>query len=254
CLACSANPCGAARVTFPVDLLRRGEALDGVIEWSSPDFHTVRGLAFAVWIAVFVAVLAKAPRGRVTTRDLIVTIPFLVLGLWALRNVTIAPLIGLPVVARAVATPTHRRDDALRASHALAGLIVVIAVIIGVRAASQPDFAFDQYPVRAMAAVEEQGLLGRRVLTDDFAAGYVILRYSGEQRVFMDDRFDMYPLSVIRAFKTLHAGPKGWQRVLRDRDVEVVVWERDRVLSRLLHQRDDWNLVHRDAQYDVFVR
>ena len=86
-LACFVNPYGTALVTFPVDLLRRGDALDGVIEWSSPDFHTVPGIAFGLWIAVFVVVVAKAPRGRVTLRDLVVTVPFLVLGLWALRNV-----------------------------------------------------------------------------------------------------------------------------------------------------------------------
>jgi hypothetical protein len=253
-LACFVNPYGAALVTFPVDLLRRGDVLDGVIEWSSPDFHTVRGLAFALWIVVFAAVIAKAPRGRVTLRDLVVTVPFLVLGLWALRNVTIAPLVGLPVLARAVAVPVRRPDQPLRFGRVLAAVIVGVAVIIGARAARQPDFALDEYPVRAIAAVEEQGLLGRRLLTDDFAAGYVILRYSPDQRVFMDDRFDMYPRPVIRDFKTLNAGSRGWERVLRARDIEVVVWERDRVLSQLLRERADWQLTYRDSKHNVFVR
>jgi hypothetical protein len=70
----------------------------------------------------------------------------------------------------------------------------------------------------------------------------------------MDDRFDMYPMSVIRDFRRVNAGARGWERVLADRDVEVVVWERDRVLSQLLLERDDWQVTHRDADYLVFVR
>jgi hypothetical protein len=253
-LACFLNPYGAALVTFPVDLLRRGDALDGVIEWSSPDFHTVRGLAFALWIAVFVAVIARAPRGRVTVRDLVVTIPFLVLGLWALRNVTIAPLVGLPIAARAIAVPVRRPDQPLRAGPLFGALILGVALVMGIRASRQPDFALGAYPVRAMAAVERQELLGRRLLTDDADAGYVILRYSPQQRVFMDDRFDMYPMSVVRDFRTVNSGAEGWDRVLSRRDVEVVVWERDRVLSQLLLEHDQWQVSHRDADYLVFVR
>ena len=253
-VACFLNPYGVSLVAFPVDLMRRGDALRGVIEWSSPDFHTVRGLAFALWIAVFVLAVAKAPRGRVTVRDLVVAIPFLVLGLWALRNVAIAPLVGLPVVARAVAVPVRRADEPLPAARVLAGLIVGVIVLMGVRAAAEPDFALDSYPARAMAAVDRQGLLGRRILTDDADAGYVILRFWPRQHVFMDDRFDMYPMAVIRDFTTVNAGTSGWDRVLRDRDVEVVVWGRDRVLSQLLLQRSDWHVVHRDASYYVFVR
>ncbi|HEY8216643.1 MAG TPA: hypothetical protein VIH82_05885 [Acidimicrobiia bacterium] len=253
-VACFLNPYGARLVTFPVDLMRRGDALRGVIEWSSPDFHSVRGLSFALWIAVFVVVVARAPRGRVGVRDLVVTVPFLVLGLWALRNVAIAPLVCLPVAARAVATPVRRRDDPVPLGRLLAGLVVAVIVLMGLRAAAKPDFALDSYPVRAMAAVERQGLLGRRLLTDDADAGYVILRSWPEQRVFMDDRFDMFPMSVIRDFGTVNGGNRGWDRVLRERDVEVVVWGRDRVLSQLLLQRDDWHVVHRDADYYVFVR
>jgi hypothetical protein len=252
-VACFLNPYGASLVTFPVDLLRRGEALKGVIEWSSPDFHSVRGLSFALWVVVFAVVLAKAPRGRVTVRDLVVTIPFLLLGLWALRNVAIAPLVGLPVVARAVAGE-RREDSPLPLGWAVSALVVGVMLLMGVRAAAQPDFALDAYPVRAMAAVEHHGLLGQRLLVDDADAGYVILRYWPAQHVFMDDRFDMYPMSVIRDFTTVNGGTRGWDRVLRERGVDVVVWGRDRVLSQLLLQSDDWRVAHRDADYLVFVR
>jgi hypothetical protein len=105
-----------------------------------------------------------------------------------------------------------------------------------------------------MDAVEDGGLLGRRLLTDDADAGYVVLRSWPEQRVFMDDRFDMYPMGVIRDFHTLNDGTAGWDRVLDDRDIQVVLWGRDRTLSQLLLESDEWHVVHRDARYYVFAR
>jgi hypothetical protein len=254
-VACFVNPYGISLVTFPIDLLRRGDALRGVIEWSSPDFHSVRGLSFALWIVVFAVVLARAPRGRVTLRDLVVTVPFLLLALWALRNVPLAPLVCLPVAARAVAVP-HRRDDPpLSIGWALSALVVAVMVLMGVRAAAQPDFALGSYPVRAMAAIDHQGLLGHRLLVDDADAGYVILRYWPRQHVFMDDRFDMYPMSVVQDFTTVNGGTTGWDQVLDRRHVDVVVWGRDRVLSQLLQQRPtQWRIIHRDPDYLAFER
>ncbi|MCJ7438847.1 MAG: hypothetical protein MUP97_13935 [Acidimicrobiia bacterium] len=252
-LACFLNPYGVSLVTFPVDLMARGDALKGVIEWSSPDFHSVRGLAFALWVVVFVVVLARG-HNRVTIRDVVVTLPFLVLGFWALRNIAIAPLVGLPVVARAVAVRRRSDDARLQLGWVFAVLLVGIAVAMGLRAAGQPDFAVDGYPVEAMNAVERQGLLGAHVLTDDADAGYVILRYGSDQRVFMDDRYDMYPLSVIHDFTTMNSGTPGWDRVLRKHDVEVVVWGRDRVLTQLLRRDDGWRVTYGDPDYVVLVR
>lgn len=83
-------------------------------------------------------------------------------------------------------------------------------VVLTVRAAAQPDYSFAGYPVGAMQAVQRDGLLGRRLLTSDADAGYVILQDWPAQRVFLDDRYDMYPRPVIADYLTLaHARP-GW--------------------------------------------
>jgi len=251
--ACFLNPYGVSLVTFPLDLMRRGDALNGVIEWSSPDFHHVTGVAFALWVVVFVVLIARASK-RVTVRDLVVTIPFLVLGLWALRNIAIAPLVGLPVAARAIAVP-RRSDDSRRGlAWVLVAFVGFVVVVMGVRAAGQPDFALDSYPVKAIDAVERQGLLGSRILTNDADAGYVILRAWPKQQVFMDDRYDMFPLRIIHDFATLNAGRPGWDGVLRRHDVQVVVWGRDRVLSQLLRRDAAWRITYQDHDYVVFVR
>jgi hypothetical protein len=250
-----ANPYGPSLVKVPVDLLSRGDVLNDVIEWSSPNFHTFRGQTFALWIAVFVVIVAKS-RARASWRDLVVAVPFLLLGVWALRNIVVAPLVCLPIAARLVA-PAHRTKplDLRPATARIAAVVIgLIVVAIGVRASLRPDYLLTTNPVRALEALEEQHLIGRRLLTDDSDSGYVILRFWPEQRVFFDDRFDMYPRDVIDDFTTVSFVRAGWQRVLASHDVEVVVWERGRPLAEALRLRDDWRVTYRDRAWIVFVR
>ncbi len=249
------NPYGVGLVTFPVHLMGRSDILRHVVEWASPDFHTAAGYAFALWIVVFAVVAARAP-GRVSRRDLIVALPFLLLGLWALRNIAIAPLVGLPIAARALARPRPRevpdRSGALR--WGLAGALVLVLAVLTVRAAAQPDFEFAGYPVAAMDAVRHDGLLGKRLLTTDADAGYVILRDWPAQRGFLDDRYDMYPRPVIADYLTVAHTRPGWARVLARYGVQVIVWQRDDPLVALAVASGHWRSVHRDATRVVLVR
>ena len=87
-----------------------GDILSHITEWRSPDFRKIYGFAFGIWLVVYIGALARG-RHRVSRRDLIVSVPMLFLAFWALRNVAIAPLIGLPVVARAFAREEPRHPD-----------------------------------------------------------------------------------------------------------------------------------------------
>ena len=248
------NPYGVDLVTFPIALLSRGEILSHIIEWRSPDFRKIYGLAFGTWIAVYVAALARG-RNRVSRRDLVVTLPMLFLALWALRNLAIVPLVGLPVVARAFARDEERPDQTRRT--VVVGVLALVAflgLLIGAHAAQSKDFAFGTYPVQSMRYVEEHGLLGTRLLTSDSDAGYVILRYYPEQRVFIDDRYDMYPSKLIHDFFTVADGDRGWAEVLDRYDVETVVWKRNSSLGFQLDTSPGWERVHRDAKRAVWVR
>jgi hypothetical protein len=248
------NPYGPGLVTFPIALLQRGDILSHIIEWRSPDFRKIYGVVLAIWLAVYVTALARG-RNRVTRRDLVVTLPMLFLAFWALRNLAIAPLVGLPVVARAFARDAERPDrTSRRILVAALALLGMLALVIGVHASQGQDFALGTYPVKSMRYVEEHGLLGTRLLTSDSDAGYVILRYYPEQRVFIDDRYDMYPSKVIYDFFTLADGDRGWEKVLDRYRVQTIVWKPDSTFGAELDASPDWRRVHRDAQRAVWVR
>ena len=104
-----------------------------------------------------------------------------------------------------------------------------------------------------MEAVERQDLLGHHLLADDADGGYLILAYWPEQKVFFDDRFDMYPRAVIDDFFTVNDAAPGWDRILRKYDIDVIVWRRGDPLVQLAQQSGDWRRVHRDKEFVVLV-
>jgi hypothetical protein len=105
-----------------------------------------------------------------------------------------------------------------------------------------------------MRYVEGHGLLGTRLLTSDSDAGYVILEHYPAQRVFIDDRYDMYPTKLIDDYFDLAAGKPGWSTILDRYRVETIVWDVHSPLAAELNQSPDWRRVHRDDTRAVWVR
>lgn len=248
------NPYGWRLVLFPLTLLGRGEDLRRIVEWRSPNFTSLLGVLFAAWIVAFLVVVA---RRRVGWRDVLVAVPFLLLGLWALRNTAIAPLVSLPIAARALARPARETAPEERLPTIWKGVLAALtagAIGVAAVAATEPDFNFAPYPVDALEAVRDQGLEGRNLLTTDATSGYVILTEWPRQLVFVDDRIDMYPSEVRGAYFALVDGDPQWVAALRDHDVEVVVWPRKRALAQLLDESPEWERTYEGETDDVWVR
>jgi hypothetical protein len=250
-----ANPYGLSLLTFPVELLSRGEILSQVIEWQSPDFRERWGIALAAWICLYVVALARGSH-RVSRRDLVVTVPMVVLALWATRNIAIAPLVGLPVVARAFAVDEPRAGVRFRRSVVTVACAAIgfVVVVLAVGMSAERSFATRGYPVAAMRYLERNDLLGSRIFTDDADAGFVILRHWPEQRVFMDDRFDMFPTRIIDDYLDVSRSRPNWAKVLDRHEVEVVVWPKHLALATALDESGDWDRVHTDATFAVWLR
>jgi hypothetical protein len=248
-----ANPYGPGLLLFPVQLMGRGQVLSQVVEWRSPDFRSPVGIAFAAWLVVLVAALALSDR-RPTRRDVVVAVPFVLLALWAERNIGIAVLFTLPVAARAFAT-TRRRPDSRSLLATVALLLVLSLFAVSVASAvSEPDFQTGAYPVASMTYLQKHDLLGRRLFTTDAWAGYTILRFWPQQRVFLDDRYDMYPKKVVDDYTDVADGHPNWEHVLDEYRVDVIVWAPKRALSQLLAESPHWKRVHHDDMAAVWVR
>ena len=251
---CLVNPLGLKLLTFPVELLSRGDTLAHIKEWRSPDFHSFMGMLFALWIVTYAIGLSRG-RDRWSRRDLLVSVVFLLLALWALRNLVVAPLVGLPVVARALAVPERRPDRRPPLNWAVLALLGVVGVMALFQAAGAEHYDFSTYPVKAMQAVEDHGLIGRHLLTTDAWAAYVIHTYGQRQPVFIDDRYDMYPTAVSNDYFSLRKGEADWSGILDRRGVDVIVWDRQNPLASLLDlDSAGWTRIYVDDQAAVWVR
>jgi len=111
------------------------------------------------------------------------------------------------------------------------------------------------YPGEAAAYLESQNLFDapHHVAHQDFVGNYLELRYGPKVRVFVDDRFDMYPLSVSRDYDQLLGARSGALDVLDRREIDVVLWQKKLPLVTLLEAKG-WRESFSDKEYIVLQR
>lgn len=249
------NPYGVDLLLFPAELVGRGDMLQRVVEWQSPNFRGDVGIAFGITLAVVVLIAARGPH-RFSRRDLLVLLPFVGLAFWAQRNVPLAAVVMVAVAACALRRDVPSTRSEPRFLPVFVAVMVLVAVLFTVAAAGEPNFDYRRYPVKSLAWADAHGLLGpeTHLLADDIAAGYVIARYWPHQRVFMDDRFDMYPIPVMRDYLALLDGSPKWASILDRYRIDTIVWPRGTPLTTLLEVSSAWKRVRSDARAEVFVR
>jgi hypothetical protein len=227
--------------------------LSKVTEWMSPDFRSLLGMAFATWLVVLFVALGAA-RFRPSRRDRLVVVLFVLLGLWAQRNVGITAIMTLPVAARAFGGARRAEDANPRFVVVCALLLASLAGIFAAQAANEPDLDLRGYPTRAMNFLDDEGRIGERIFFTDRNAGFVIAKYWPRQQVFLDDRFDMYPGELVEQYEKVTDARPEWAEVLGDHDVQLVVWERRGALTQLLDESDAWQRIYTDKDYVIFER
>jgi hypothetical protein len=245
------NPYGPSLVLFPVALMGRSRVLSNVGEWQSVDLHTPTGYLYAFWLFLTVVALS---RSRPRRGDLLVSIVFLLLGWWAVRNVAIAVAVTIPVVGRAFRPAREPEDRYGSTNPVLVVLVTLVGVLLIGRAVLLLDFDLERYPVAAMHSLDVHHRLGGRLLTTDAWAGYVIDRYWPEQKVFFDDRYDMYPIAMTDAYNKVLSLKPGWERVLDRYRIDVVVWPRDGAFVQAMQYLPGWKLLRKDKISETFIR
>jgi len=250
---CFVNPYGARLLTAPIHLLTRHVVLSNVTEWRPPSARSVQGVIYTLWAMVFIG---AAVRGfaRIKPRGFVVSLPFLLMGFWAERNIAIAPIASFPVVAGALATSQERPAMRVAFNWVALALALMLGGLWTIRARAHAPLDFSKYPVAAMEAVESQGLLGKRLLTMDSWGDYIILRYGPRQRVFMDDRYDVYPATIADDLESLLNGHGDWLAIVQKYRVDVVVWPSGDSSVKVLEQAAGFNKSYEDRVAVVLAR
>lgn len=219
------NPVGFKLLVFPFELLAKREALEDVSEWMAPSWSRPSEWAF-VLLAFVLVVAAKL---GASWRHLLPAFGFFVTGLLAVRNINPAALVLVVGAAPALAALPGTLDGNVRsvASRGVAALSVALMAIVGAYVFTTPGINYESYPVLEVDWLEERGLVAQpdvNVVHRDTAGNYLELRFGADARVFMDDRYDMYPMEVIDDHAALYFGGD-FAEILGRYEADVVLWE-----------------------------
>lgn len=251
CVLGAANPIGPRLLAYPLTVLTHHQAFSHIVEWQSPNFSDPVNTIFLAEIALAV-VLLVARRGLV--EDALVMMVFAVAAFLASRNVPVAALVAVPVLARGLVDLGTIRGETrgVLPAAALAALAALGAVFV-VGALGRPAFDLSPYPVSEVTWMQSHRLIPGRVVTPDYVGNYLEYRLGTRASVFIDDRVDMFPLSLVQGYATLLAGTQGWQQVLQRYRPSALLWPRQGPLAGLVGEDHSWRVVLRDRHWVVAV-
>ena len=250
-LFAAVNPLGPRLLVFPVELLQRSDILQSVVEWQAPTFQSAAQRLFLV--ELFLAALLLTRRsGR--WADAAVLALFGAAAVLSARNVAVASLVLVPVLARGLAElGTLRGEARAPLNRAGASVLVALAALMGVAAAQNRPFDLSAYPSRILAFAEVHHD-PQRVAAPDWVGNLRGLLADDDERVvFIDDRYDMWPEEVVDdGFTLLRARPE-WAAVLDEWEIDAVIWGAGEPIVSVLVADARWRVVATDGSWALVV-
>ena len=86
------------------------------------------------------------------------------------------------------------------------------------------------------------------------AVAAIVLVVFQPQKLFIDDRVDMYPVQVSKDYVHLLQGGERWAAILDRYGVDVVLWDRTLPLAQLLELDSQWRETFRHGDWIVYQR
>ena len=245
-------------------------------EFRRPNFRTVPALAFLLLLALTVLAIVVV-RGQLRWSEWLIIAFSVFSGLWAVRNLATSSMLlsvtAAPLLSRWSKTERSQRWSRLVSSQKRLGSIEtsltghlwpVAAVIVSAavclnhgkilgRTALDAHFDAKRFPVQAVDFLVQHGYR-EPIFSLDSYGGYLIYRLYPNQKVLIDDRHDFYGEEYLtRYLKVLHVEP-GWQTVLDEQHVSLIVMPTKSRISDALRQTAQWSATHSDETAVVFER
>jgi hypothetical protein len=261
-LATLANPYGARALAFPLHMVTSRFALEASVDWYPPDLASP-SLRPALAGILLGGVLLALGRGRPRLPEALLLAGLLGASLRSARHLPLLLLAGSPAGARLLAAalaPAERAWPRLaRATPLLVAGTLGLGSIAGLAAMRQPTAnPFLQELNEARYPVEVADFFRRyrpppELFNVFLWAGYELWALP-EYRVFIDNRFEVYPERVIRDYQEVTAVGPRWEAVLTGWEVRTLIVGRDSPLARVLRASGRWAPVFTGREAGVFVK
>jgi hypothetical protein len=268
-LATFINPYGWHLHEHVFAYLQNGYLMDHIAEYRSFNFHGDGTLYVELFLLVAIAGALLMLRQRAIAPALL-SFAMLHMALYSARHLPTAAVLLLPlcVVAftrevenwpkwRAFVEYSERLraiDDKILGFIPIAlALLLSVAGVTTLSRAGSVGFSSEKFPVRAVDFIEKQGLQDR-IFAKDQWGGYLIYRFAGQAKVFIDGRSDFYGQNLLETQAQLMEVKPGWVNVLKQYDVRVVLVPSDNALAGALSLTGGWKRIYSDSIATVFER
>ncbi|MGE3797937.1 MAG: hypothetical protein AB7G88_08855 [Thermomicrobiales bacterium] len=236
-----------------------------IFVWLPPDFSHTYNQGFIFSIPMVVPAVWQLLRGRVWPGGMVIL--FLYQALTSVRFVIVYVLFCMIFAAWLVWQ--HRQDMehawrpvqrtsrppiwGLALPAAAAAAIVLFVATTYENSQFRKDPVAWGYPVEAASIYLEQGPDLRLFNTYDWG-GYLDYRFKGNPQIFIDGRADTYPNELIEQYFHMVDGESGWDAMMNQWDIDVIMIRPIDGLTIPLQTHPDWVEVFNDRFSHLYVR
>ncbi|HEY8740365.1 MAG TPA: hypothetical protein VIN56_07220 [Candidatus Dormibacteraeota bacterium] len=252
-------------VLFPLGTLSSSRIQSFIIEWASPDFHTLPAQMLLVSILVLVGGLLSSRRPADLTH-LFWGVAGLALALTSQRHVPIFAVAGAPLVGHAASSllaaagvgPRRPRVPSPVAARLNASILAALAVLAAVFMAvnlTTPSIDRVVNAVEPVAATD--WILTHRPARELFNfysfGGWLVWRANPDYPVFIDGRTEVYGDAIFDDYLRTEFLSDQWQEPLDRYHVKTIMVASGDRLTLLLPSHG-WRLAYGDDVARVYVR
>lgn len=241
-VASLANPYGWKILWTPVQILQRRDMLKFYAEWSPPDFASAWQMVFLLGVALAILAIPRMQSGD-RFHALLPVLLLVGMSVTSARNILLASAM-LPMVSARQLRSLGTVSGAVR-GRALSGVFVVLC--IGGLAASAQSFAGPNYDLSGFPSDEVQELMNMdllgsqsRLLAPETVGNYLVWQSDGDIPIFIDDRADVVPRKVFFDFQTIRQASPGWEHLVDEYRIDLVLWPSDTPLAQALQKSPAW--------------
>jgi hypothetical protein len=268
-IAVCINPYGPGMLLYPFKTVSIGVLRDYIQEWQTPEFHSIAVQPFA-WLMLLTFAAVGASRQKLAFIDFALVALFFYMGLLAGRNVALFAIVAPMVLTRHAAPVIDGIASALGIQLAASTspgkrsawfnvilLILLFAAVMVKVATIYPEKtnieAFKDYlPVDAVNYLNTNQPEGR--LFSSYNWGSYLLWGLPGYPVFVDGRTDLYNDEIINKWLTVVRVDDGWQDILEEYGINLVLIEPRSMLDRTLALDIAWDPVYQDAISILYQR
>jgi len=266
-LAVCINPYGPVMLLYPFKTAGIQSLQAYIQEWQSPDFQSLQVQPF-IWLLLLLLAVVGLSRRRLAFTDFVLAAGFAYMGFLAGRNIALFGLVAPIVITRhfdPVVTWLSQRTGYKPASLSrvpvqqgwlnrvlfvliLGAVLLKVSLVYPLRT---NEVAFARgLPVGAVNYLKIHTPPGR--LFNSYNWGGSLLWNLPEYPVFIDGRTDLYDDELVNEWLSVVRGQDGWNLILDNYHINLILIELDRPLVRELRENSSWSLLYEDSVSVLF--